>query len=48
MGWDWGPWVNLCRYADTHGNFCRYCLWVNRMWHKHVLRRNPTFIGFQL
>jgi hypothetical protein len=44
MGWDWGPWVDLCRWVDERGDFCRYCVWINRWWHLHVLRQNPTFI----
>ena len=46
MGWDWGPWVNLCRWVDRTGEFCRFCVVVNRAWH-NMMGRNPTFIGWQ-
>jgi hypothetical protein len=42
----WGFWVRWCM---AHGgpDFCRFCLVVNRAFHQFILRRNPTFIGFQ-
>jgi hypothetical protein len=42
----WGPWVNLCRWVDNRGQFCSWCVYLNRAWH-HALGKNPTFIGFQ-
>lgn len=46
MPWGWA--VDLCRWWDSTGDFCRFCVIVNRAWHQLVLHRNPTFIGMNM
>jgi hypothetical protein len=47
MGWDWGWPVKWCRSFDYTGDFCRFCVVVNRAFHTLILHRNPTFVDKQ-